>query len=261
MKTKIAKIIVVVIVFTSIPALLSYVSNSDYFFTMLIDKGILSESFDFELIQDICLWVSIILSAWLLSFNLAKTEIKYERVLEQRNLLIKMSKDNLKTALVDKFSKEFSNFDIRIFIPKHPRWYSFLKLIHIKNHKISFIIKNIPQIASPGTTTDLEFEVFPNCQGLVGICYKEGIMYYDDNLAINNSVEYNLGSNQISRTSNLEWSICCPIFDSSNNVIAIIALDGTEKISINIEKEKELSKQIIVFSRMLYDAVPQLFRR
>ena len=228
---------------------------------MLIENGILSEKVNIDLIQDICLWVSIILSVWLLSYNLLKAQIDYERILEQRNLLIKMNKENLKTALVEKFSNKFSNFNIRIFIPKHPNLYAILKFFHIKKYRISFIIKNIPQIAEARITNDLEFEVYPKCQGLVGICYNRKVMYYDDKLTKNNSTEYNLGDNQITRTSNLEWSICCPVFDSLNNVIAIISLDGTEKLTIDKNKEADLSKQIIVFSRMLYDAVPQLFRR
>ena len=161
MRGKTIKIIFSVLIFTAIPAFLSYVSNSDYFFFQLIKKGIFNENINIDLIQDICLWASIILSAWLLSFNLAKTQINYECILEQRNLLIKMNKDNLKTALVEKFSKEFSNFDIRIFIPKHPKLYAVLSFFHIKKHKISFVIKNIPQIAEVGITTNLEFEVYP----------------------------------------------------------------------------------------------------
>ena len=263
MRGKKAKIILSVLIFTAIPSFLSYVSNSDYFFTKLINTGIFSENItkSIDLIQDGCLIASIVLSVILLSATSAKAQIKHELILEQRNLLIKMNKDNLKTALVEKFSKEFSNFNIRIFIPKHPRWYALLKWLHIKNYKVFFIIKNIPQIAEVGITTNLEFEVYPKCEGLVGLCYKEKVMYYDDNLTKNNSTSYNLGDNQIARTSNLEWSICCPVFDSANNVIAIIALDGTEKLTIDKSREIELSKQIVVFSRMLYDAVPLLFRR
>ena len=263
MRGKIAKIIISVFLFTLIPAFLSYVSDSDNFFTKLIEAGILSENItdSIDRIQDFCLIASIILSAMLLSFTSAKAQIKYEYILEQRNLLIKMNKDILRTALIEKFSKEFSSFNIRIFIPKHPRWYDLLKWLHIRNHKVSFIIKNIPQIAEADITTNLEFEVYPKCEGLVGRCYNEKVMYYDDNLTENNSTSYNLGDNQIVRTSNLEWSICCPVFDSANDVIAIIALDGTEKLTIDKSREAELSKQIVVFSRMLYDAVPQLFRR
>ena len=263
MRGKKAKIILSVLIFTAIPSFLSYVSNSDYFFTKLIGAGILSENItkSIDLIQDGCLIASIVLSVILLSVTSAKAQIKHELMLEQRNLLIKMNKDNLKTALVEKFSKEFSNFNIRIFIPKHPRWYALLKWLHVRNHKVSFIIKNIPQIAEAGITTNLEFEVYPKCEGLVGLCYEKKVMYYDDNLTENNSTSYNLGDNQIARTSNLEWSICCPVFESANDVIAIIALDGTEKLTIDKSREVELSKQIVVFSRMLYDAVPQLFRR
>ena len=86
-------------------------------------------------------------------------------------------------------------------------------------------------------------------------------MVFDDNLEHSNSTDYNLGENQISRTSNLKWSICCPIFDTNNAVVAILALDGKSKITIAEENAPILNEHIVAFSRLLYDSVPQLFKR
>lgn len=261
MKKKIAKIIVSVLCFTAIPAFLAYVASSDYFLPTLEQKGWLGQNANIQLIMDVCLWVSIILSAWLLSFNSAKAQISHESILEQRNSLVKMTKDILKESLV-KNQSGFSDLDIRIFIPKHPFLIKLAYILHIKDPKIIYIIKNIPQIADEGTTSNLEFEVSPDPQGLVGLCYNIRSVVYDDDLEKNNGDDiYNLTEYQLSRTTNLKWSICCPVFDTSNTVIAILALDGKNQITIDDNNKSEIRNQIVVFSRLLYDAVPQLFRR
>ena len=108
----------------------------------------------------------------------------------------------------------------------------------------------------------MEFEVSPDPQGLVGLCYNIRSVVYDDDLERNNGDDiYNLTEYQLSRTTNLKWSICCPVFDTSNTVIAILALDGKNQITIDDNNKSEIRNQIVVFSRLLYDAVPQLFRR
>lgn len=154
-----------------------------------------------------------------------------------------------------------ADFDIRIFIPKFPTLYKIADFLRIPNVPRKFVIKNIELIAEPGTTNNLEFEVFPHQEGLVGDCYFRKAMVYDDDLETTNSINYNLGQNQITRTSNLKWSICCPVFEDSNTVVAILALDGKTKITIDQRNESALREQLIAFSRLLFDSVPQLFKR
>lgn len=259
MKKKLFINIITTIIYTSIPAFLSYMSSSVSFLPTLVSKGIIGQSINIDLVKDICLILSIILSVVLLSYNLCKTKIQYEDVLTQRNLLIKMNKDNLGIVL-SKLSSNFSDFDIRIFIPKWPLLYKIADRFQWSIRK-EFIIKNIDLIANQGATKNLSFEISPNPQGLVGECYKSKRMIYDDNLESTNSTNYSLNAGQISRTSNLKWSICCPIIDNNDSVVSIIALDGTKKITIDQDKEKELSDNIFTYSRILYDTVPQLFRR
>lgn len=139
--------------------------------------------------------------------------------------------------------------------------YKLADKLHFASLSRKFIIKNIDLIAEQGITKDLQFEVFPNPQGLVGMCYDTKSVVFDDDLEHTNSNSYNLKTNQIDRTSNLKWSICCPICDNNDTVVAIMALDGKAPIKISKEKETALNKEIVAFSRMLYDSVPQLFKR
>lgn len=261
MKSKFLKYLFQTVLVSALPAFLSYMASSELVFLKLIEKNIIGNAIDIPVVQDYCLWIGIFLSAIFLSGQLLLVKVKYDGTLEERNLLIGMSKDILAGTLGKLCFSNQPNFDVRIFIPKWPILYRLVEAIHIPNFKRKFVIKNIDLIAEQGTTKDLEFEVFPNQEGLVGLCYHYKSMVLDDDLEHSNSTEYNLGENQISRTSNLKWSICCPIFDANNTVVAIIALDGKSKITIAEENFPILNEHIVAFSRLLYDSVPQLFKR
>ena len=261
MNGKIAKQIFVVFIFSAIPALLSYLASSSLVFDKLIGYGLLGDTINVPLIQDYCLWIGIIFSAFVLSINLIITKVKCDYLLEQRNSLIKMNKNILSSDLGRRFLSDSSSFDIRIFIPKHPLMYKIADKFHISNLPRKFVIKNIDLIADQGITKNLQFEVFPKQEGLVGLCYQGKSIIYDDDLEHTNNQIYQLNHNQLDRTSDLKWSICCPVCDDVDNVVAIIALDGKTRITIDKEKEEKLREPLIVFTRMLYDAVPQLFKR
>ena len=256
------KVILLVIVFTAIPSFLSYVANSTVFLEKLVEKGLIGASINIKEVKDSCLWIGIALSALLLSLNLAITKINLGAIIEQRNALIRMAKSLLTNSLGGNYLSNSSMVDIRIFIPKHPFLYKLSDMLKLTEIHKYFVIKNIDLIAEQGETKSLQFEVSPNPKGLVGSCYKLKHMVYDDDLEHTNGSElYNLDNIQLSRTSSLKWSICCPVFDKNNEVVAIIALDGKNKITINKVKETEMAKDLIVFSRMMYDHVPQLFKR
>lgn len=271
MNKRIIKQIVTVFVLSAIPSILSYMASSSLIFDKMKEYGIIGDSINIPFIQDCCLWIGIIISALTLSLNLIITKAKYDEILEQRNLLIKMNKSVLSSSLGKRFLSDSSTFDIRIFIPKHPILYKFLDKLNktkasklLKNKKVSskkFIIKNIDLIAEQGTTKNLQFEVEPKRQGLVGLCYEKRAMVFDDELENTNSLNYNLNNIQIDKTTNLKWSICCPVFDDKDAIVAIFALDGKTKITIDKEKEAALREEVLAFSRMLFDYVPQLFKR
>ena len=261
MGLKIFKRIIITLILSGIPAFLSYLACSSLVFDKMIEKGLLSENIDVPLVQDYCLWIGLAFSALALSINLIVTKIKYDHMLEQRNSLIKMSKHYLISSLGRRFLSDSSKFDVRIFIPKHPIMYKIADKFHIKKIRKKFVIKNIELIAEQGVTKGLNLEVFPKQEGLVGLCYQEKAMVYDDDLEHTNSNSYNLSQNQIAKTASLKWSICCPVCDDNNLVLAIIALDGTTKITIDREREEALREEMLVFSRLLFDSVPQLFKR
>lgn len=84
-------------------------------------------------------------------------------------------------------------------------------------------------------------------------------MLYDDCLAKNNSSSYHLDNYQISKTRDLEFSIVCPLYNSNDEIIAIIAIDGKQKIDISAHKS-EITNNVLTFAQTLYENVPDLFK-
>lgn len=257
---KLLKTIIKTLFISAIPASLSYLANSSLVFDKLIGWKVLSAEADVPLIQDWCLWLSIVMTALLLSLNLIITQHKYESAREERDRLIKMAKTILENSFVKKFFQEHVEFNMRFFIPKHHFWYWVADKLKFKGVKKKFVIKNIDLIADQGITKDLEFEVSPRMEGLVGRCYHDKSVLWDDKLESTNTTDYNLDAHQISRTTDLKWIICCPIYGPTSEIVAILALDGKTSAKIT-DPDRKLCVELSAFSRMFFDSVPQLFKR
>ena len=257
---KLLKAIIKTVIISAIPAVLSYLANSSLPFDKLIEWKVLSAEVDIPLVQDWCLWLSIGMTAVLLSLNLIITQHKYECTLEERDRLIKMAKSILENSFVKKYFQEHVDFNMRFFVPKYSVLYWLADRLKFKYIKKKFVIKNIELIADPGITKDLQFEVSPKVEGLVGQCYTKKCVLWDDKLESTNTTAYNLDQHQISRTTDLKWIICCPIYGHTSEIVAILALDGKTNTAIT-DNEKTLGLELTAFSRMLFDAVPQLFKR
>ncbi len=180
MNTKI-KNLLTIIGFTIIPSFLSYAASSTYFWDKLIERNILPANADVVFLKDVCLWSGIVLSAIFLSGNLYITKNKCAHMIEQRDSLLKMNKEYLTTYLEKSISSNFSNCNVRIFVPQYPLLHKVAKRFNIKIKK-TFIIKNFSMISNEGSTRNLKFEVYPNAQGLVGECYVKDAIVYDDTI-------------------------------------------------------------------------------
>ena len=134
-----------VLLATLVPSGLTYLANSDYFFQKLIEKRIIGESFNITQTQDVLLVLGIVSSVLLLSVNLLFSKIRYNRTTEQRDQLLTMNAEIMKSALKP---LGFGDFDIRIFIPEHPIYYKILGLKKDVLGKKVFIIKNIQTLAT-----------------------------------------------------------------------------------------------------------------
>lgn len=241
-----------------ITAILSYFAKSSCFFNTLAKFKIPSETI--SNIQEYCLLGSIILSSLIISVTLFRQDNKIKIAKVQSENLIAMVKDSFNKTINSELNQEI-DFNVRIFVPHKSFYYKLMHRIN-KNHPLEFVIKNYANLAKSDKTNELRFIVEPKdqAQGLVGKTYTSRKIVYDNNLYNNNDTTYNLNEYQISKTNDLKFSLTCPIMDSHNNIVSIVAFDTTNSVNINQRNENTISRAVNNFSRLLYDSIPDYFK-
>lgn len=258
------EIIVQGIIFSLIPAILTYLGQSDYIWSYLREHQYIGQKLDVSLIQDICTVGGIVLTFCLLTINLIRSQIRENIYKEQRLSFVKFNKEIFIKTLEDAIGKEYANIEIRIFVPEKPIIWYIKKIFFPKKTKLNFVIKNIPGLANPGLTNNLSFEVEPLRQGLVGECYEKHQMLLDDDLEQSNETNYNLNGYQINKTNNLKFILVCPLFDmnKNDNITAIVAFDSTYYIKVDTkEKEEALRRSVLNYTQQLQEYAPELFKK
>lgn len=258
------KIVFSIIFLIFLPALLSVFAETKFLTNKLLEHQLVGENFDVESFNDFCLALSIFLNSVILGINHAvvcyKESIKKERV----DALLLYCKEILTKTLSEVWGSDGNiGINIRVFVPHNRFLFLISKVSWIeKRLSLYYKIKNIVTWAETGNTDKLKLRVNNTPQGLVGQCYKTKSMIYDNKLRDNNESNYQLNKSQIDQTRELTISICVPILDASDNVIAIVAYDSTENITISdsvIESDKT-KIPLITFARRMYEIAPEIFK-
>lgn len=251
------KILFIALVTSAIPTALSYLGGADNILDTLSARGYIGNSVDLHSIKMVCQIISGLLTFVLITYNMAVSNWKNESKDIQINSLLYQNKTIFERAFSNIIGNAV-NLDVRIFVPEE-------RIIDVRKNKIKYFkIKNYEGLCTAGTTNDLKFAVHPHdfLEGLVGQCYDQKSMLLEDNLKEYNNTQYNLNRFQISKTRDLEFSIVCPLFKDGNNdeVVAVVAVDGKQKISINNANRENLINSVLTFSQLLYENVPELFK-
>lgn len=260
-KTK--DIIIQGIIFSLVPAIFSYLGQSDNVWNYLVKKQYIGTRINISVIKDGCLVFSIVFTFIFLTFNLICSQIRENLYKKEWISFVRFNKEIFVKTLTDALGKEYSNINIRIFIPDKPLLWRIKRIVY-KKAKLSFVIKNIEGLANPGITNNLSFEVEPTSQGLVGECYNKKQMLYDDSLETSNETNYNLNGYQINKTNNLKFILVCPLFDINRNdrVTAVVAFDSTDPIKVDTREKKEILRlSVLNYTQQLQEYAPELFRK
>lgn len=256
------KIVIVGLLCSLFPALFSYLGQSNNALDWLKRNDLLGSGVSIELLKDICTGVSIFLTFILLTLPLICSQINEQLFRKQRDDLLYQWKDIFVAALSKGLNIKNLNMDIRIFVPKITLKMKIIKIINPSKYKLKFTIRNLNALAGIDTTENLAFEVYPEQEGLVGQCYKNKMMYHDDNLMLTNDVAYNLSQSQIFKTKDLRFSLVCPILNEDNDVVSIVAFDSKQDIKVdNSEMKRTIENSVLNFSQMLHSRVPELFKK
>lgn len=246
-------------IYVAAPALTAYLASSDFVIQILKDMRLLKQTFNPQGFHEFFKIVNILFTTFFLGIKVCRHEAKEDSYQKQVIGLYNMAKQFLQSNLISISKNDALNFDLRIFVPEYNVLKMFLPAGRIKEKW--FVIRNIEPFASRDTTEHLKFRVTPDPQGLVGLAYQTKAIVYDDNLRETNSKNYHLNQSQINRTSRLNWSICIPILDDKNDVIAVMAIDSNTTEFKMKRDENQIQTLTNTFAIMMRNSAPELFQR
>lgn len=259
MGKKAKDIVIKGIIFSLIPAFCTYLSQAENMLDWLQKKNYIGTEINLEFVRQCAGILSIIFTFVFLTVPLIIVNLQSSSYKSQRDVLIKNNKEILQTTLKDQLYLDSCKLNIRVFVPYTSLRHKICKWFKIKTKNV-YYIKNIEGLAEKDITDNLKFEVYPNKQGLVGVCYEQKAMLYDDDLENSNETNYNLTHYQIAKTNQLKFILVCPIFSENEEIIAIVSFDSCDKIKIKEDSKEIVRKIILNYTQSLYECIPDLFK-
>lgn len=266
-KMKIKRLVIIRVFFiTLLPAILTLLAKSNSLLDNLQANGyLLINKTDITYLKDIFLIVSIVFSSVFISIRLALVELERNTIIKQRVCLIKYNKENFVSVLQSKGLIEYNVLNIRLFVPRKgilevgKTLLSKISFNRVKFNK-EFCIKNIDGLGDKGKTDNLTFVVYPEnkIQGLVGECYTQKAIVYDDNLE-ETCGSYSLNEYQLDKTCDIKFCLCAPLFNRKGDVISIISFDSTLDIKLNKEQRQDWRITVTNYCQYFNECFHDLF--
>jgi len=262
MKLRVFWIVVRVVFFSFIPAFFILLGGNNDIFNSLISNNILSENFNIERTKSVLLLLSVLISNLTLVLLYEIKNHSHHAMKNKVNLLFADFKAAFLSSLAMEAGDSMHSLKFRVWKEPGYLWKTleFLKSkVTKREYRKKLIWVHVNGISDAFTPKDLEFEIYPNLQGLVGKCYSEGTILYEEDVSDRNEL-YGLTQFQISRTRNTKFCICFPIFNAKNKVTAVISLDSFVPIKIPQDSETKLANLIAIFVQELGKYYPKLMR-
>lgn len=233
------------IISSVIPTFLIYIGNTDGFLKLLIEHKFIEKSENIANMQFWCFLFGCLWAGLIIPVQLAKTKIRLREIEEEFNELLKFNKEiHLKSAK-EKIKKQSVNFRTRVFIPEK----GFVKIWkNFRYKKQEFRLKYFKSISDSIAIKNLQFEVTPNIQGMVGKTFECKKILIDFDVQ---KTDYNLSYYQRSNTSDVKFCSTVPIFDEKNKVKAIISVDSEKEVVLNDFELKEWNKSMTYYGSMI----------
>lgn len=246
-----------------IPAFFAFLSRSTLLQSMK-DKNILGPSFNIEITQQILLIFSVLIVSGYLGITSERYKHKMEKAQKQRDSLLKNDKESFLLVLEKIIGdSNIKSVNVRVWVRKKERFSKFKELrcrLKGKKHPKIFSTKQIGGLTNNHNQNGLSFEVEPQWQGLVGICYdKRGVVCEMD--LKNTDKDYNLNDYQRTQLNGTKFWLCAPIFNDQDEVTAVISFDSNIKINITDSTvTDDLLDPITGYCLALHDTVPEIFK-
>ncbi|KJR47340.1 hypothetical protein UF75_2253 [Desulfosporosinus sp. I2] len=251
-----------VIFFISVPALLAYLSSNNSILDQWKTQKYLGDNFNIELFKQYLLIIGTIITSGYLSISNALNIRKNSVLLSQRAALINEWKIStlyyLESIIIDEHT---SSIKFKIWRERRGIIYRISKKFYNaigKNRKIVFYERQIEGLTDMDNTS-MYYEVAPNIQGVVGLCYNEKEIQYEEDFSLSLDAHH-LNPFQLSRARQIKFCLCSPIFNTNNEIVTIISFESIHCININTNFENQLANAITNFCQTLYQNCPELFK-
>lgn len=256
-------IVIRTILLSLLPASFTYLGLSDNIIDYLKSNGYLGSNFNVTLTKHVFTILSTLFVSVYLFYKHEKYIIRIRTLEKQRRDLIIDNKVIFLQALVNKVENEnLNNLHIRIWVEKSNFSYLVKKWFFTKfNMKFTkvFTIRNVEGLSTSDITNDLSFKVYPDWQGMVGLCYNERKIIYDQNVR-SSKFDYRLTDHQKTKINGTKFCMCAPIFTDKDEVISIISFDSESEIEIPNSKKKDFEDIVNIYSQRLYINCPEVFQ-
>ncbi|HHW00559.1 MAG TPA: hypothetical protein GXX36_13545 [Clostridiaceae bacterium] len=258
------RVILRIILWSVLPSLLTFLGKSHIDLSFIQKVVPVFSDITPTVFKDYFLLTGMLISLILVDMQFAISEFDRRTVTSQRHFLIQYIKNIFIESLEAKLGEENTGINIRIFVPKRGILKNIKKGIEILfgnkvKFKKVFVIKNMDCLSEPGVTNGLGFEVKPEIQGLVGLCYHRKAFVYEEDIK---SPKENFKMNEFQRDklANIRFWMCVPVVNKKNEVIAIISFDSKNKIKISKLEHDELSRAVRNFSQFFGEGLPDLLK-
>lgn len=233
----ILKFILKLILIGLIPALLLFVSKSDYVLDYLINKDFLITIENKEVVKFWLFLLGTFTAALIVPVKLFITEKKLKK---QTNLL-----KNQVNVILEQICRDLDvrtdSISLRVFKVTKPFFSKTVKLN-------SYYIDNITTIING--KKDLVFEVNNDeVQGVVGRTYVEKSFFVDYNIT-NDDNSYQLTSELKNRIGDVQFCCAAPIVFDKEKIKYIISLDSNELIHKSAPKTALLKRNLVYLSQL-----------
>jgi hypothetical protein len=251
------KEIVFGLVVTSLPAVLTLIGSSDNFVKYLSANGFIKAANEGKWMLLFSI-ISVSLPTWVL-YYLFESKKKYVASVEsQRDFLIAQQKDSYLRVITDKFtlSKDFLDLNMRVWIEEKNHLVK--KFKYDKGYKSKvFYVKHLKNLSKEGNKNNLYFEVHPNIQGLVGICYNNKKTIHIEDVS-NLYDNHNLNDYQKKLTSDTKFVLCIAILNQKDQVVAIVSFDHQNGLKIPVQHKDEIYGILELFCTTIFENIPEL---
>lgn len=231
-----------------IPTLLVFIGKSDSFFDFLKLHKFIDANTNISTSQITCFSIGIFWAGLITPLQLAQTKKRLEQKEKGFTELLEFTKESYFKSLKENLKKHSITFKTRIFVPQRgirALWKETFSKIRI------FQLKDVKGISDKLQVKYLNFEVEPNCQGLVGKAYQAAAQNkQNETIFVDcdvNASNYNLNAYQTSKTADVKFCSTAPIYNKDSKVVAILAIDSSDKVNLNDIEIQTLKEQIIYY--------------